>query len=167
MSHTFSSACIPLQTPAPNLRCMYQLYSCRELYGYLFFCLKVSTIHIQVTGAEKSITIYYCNFNEKQENVFQLILNFQIKKYLLREADDNIAFLLNSYLIFLMPCLQYFAQFWTPQYQTDRNILKLVQQNVGKMTKGLEHLLHEEQLRELVLFSLKKRRSRGFLSQCA
>lgn len=79
---------------------MYQLYSCRELYCYLFFCLKVSTIQIQVTGTDKSITIYYCNFNEKQENVFQLILNFQIKKYLLREATDNIAFLLNRYLIF-------------------------------------------------------------------
>lgn len=41
-------------------------------------------------------------------------------------------------------------QFRVPQYKTDMNVLELVQQKVGKMTKGLEHLFYEKQLRELL-----------------
>lgn len=58
----------------------------------------------------------------------------------------NIACLVKS--DFLTPRLDYGAQFSAPQYKTDTNTRELVQQKVGKMTKGLEHPLYGEQLRE-------------------
>lgn len=64
------------------------------------------------------------------------------------------------YLALVRPHLEAAVLFWASHYVRDTEVLECVLKRVTKLMKGLESKSYEQQLRELGLFILEKKRLR-------
>ena len=72
---------------------------------------------------------------------------------------------MKCYNSLVRPHLEYCVQFWSPYSKQDILLLEKIQKRATKMIPQLSHLAYEDRLRELDMFTLRSRRTRGDMIQ--
>jgi len=83
-----------------------------------------------------------------------------MKKKMASRAREVI---LSLYFALVRSPLERCVHFWAPLFKKDRELLERFQWRMAKVIKGLEHLLYDERLRDLELFSVEETKLRGDL----
>ena len=141
--------------------CIEHLFT-KKLYRILWGCLK--------NGSR-----YWSGFSTPEQERLCLMLCHKGKNSVAKKTKSILVCIRNSvasssrevivllYSALVRPHLECCVRFWAPHYKKDIEMLEHVQRRAMKLVKGLGNKSYEEQLRELGLYSVEKRRLRWSL----